>query len=172
MIIPPFNDTGEGGAEFYCLAFAPIIYRQMKTPRLPAALGIYFCAHKDFTRFSQHSFDSDGSCLSYTRGDDTHDSLEFLLLAVLLESSVHPAIWKLFPRTQFPSGFNVAEYEAARRRLCLLLFHFRSRERAAKLTAKMGHEPLMVCDPAATRISFGEANDEDEEITRAIVEVG
>src|SRR4051794_29061474 len=105
MITPPFSDAGEGGAEFRCLAFAPVSYRQTHKPALPAALGIYFCSHKDFTRFSRHSFAEDGHSLSYTRGDDRHDTLEFLLLSALLEDSVHPAGWRLFTRAQIPAAF-------------------------------------------------------------------
>src|SRR6266576_6848230 len=97
MAIPPFNDAGEGGAQFCCLAFAPVMYHPTLRPAVRAALGIYFCAHKDFTRFSRLSFDTDGHNLSYTRGDDIHDSLEILLLASLLEESVHPAGWRIFP---------------------------------------------------------------------------
>src|SRR3954464_9729068 len=118
MIIPPFNDVGEGGAEFYCLAFAPIKYRPTRQPEFPAALGIYFCAHEDFARFSRLSFTGDGRSLSYTRGDDRHDTLEFLLLCALLEDSVHPAVWRLFTRAQIPGSFHGVEYEAARRKLC------------------------------------------------------
>ncbi|MGZ5519245.1 MAG: hypothetical protein ACXWJX_16230 [Limisphaerales bacterium] len=172
MIIPPFNHAGEGGAEFCCLAFAPVMYRQTKAPRFPATLGIYFCAHKDFTRFSRLSFAADGHSLSYTRGNERHDTLEFLLLSALLESSVHPAVWRLFPRTQIPSSFNSDEYEDARRNVCRLLFHFRSLEMAARLTADLPHGPLMICDESAGRVAFGDSKDEDEEIERAIMQVG
>lgn len=170
MITPPFNDAGEGGAEFWCLAFAPVNYRQTRKPALPAALGIYFCSHKNFTRFSRHSFAEGGHGLSYTRGDDRHDTLEFLLLSALLEDSVHPAGWRLFPRIQIPSGFHSDEYEDARRNLCRLLYHFRSHEMAARLTADMPHQPLMVFDDTAGRVAFGDYKDEDEEIERAIIE--
>src|SRR5437879_3804226 len=113
MIIPPFNDAGEGGAEFCCLAFAPVRYRPTRQPEFPAALGIYFCTHKDFTLFSRHSFAADGRSLSYTRGDDKHDTLEFLLLSALLEDSVHPAAWRLFPLAQIPTSFCSDEYKDA-----------------------------------------------------------
>jgi hypothetical protein len=172
MITPPFSDAGEGGAEFRCLAFAPVSYRQTHKPALPAALGIYFCSHKDFTRFSRHSFAEDGHSLSYTRGDDRHDTPEFLLLSALLEDSVHPAGWRLFPRAEIPASFHSDDYEDARRKLCRLLFHFRSHEMAARLTADMPHQPLMVFDDSAGRLVFGDSKDEDEEIERAIVEVG
>jgi hypothetical protein len=91
MIIPPFNTAGDGGATFCCLAFAPVMYHQTRRPETPAALGIFFCAHKDFARFSRFTFSDDGHNLSYMRGDDTHESLEFLLLSAFLEESVHPA---------------------------------------------------------------------------------
>jgi hypothetical protein len=172
MIIPPFNDTGEGGAEFCCLMFAPVRYRQTRQPELPAALGVYFCAHKDFTHFSRHSFDSGGHGLSYTRGDDAHDTLEFLILSALLDQAVHPAGWRLFPRAQIPTGFRSDEYEAARRGLCRLLFHFRSRELAARLTADLPHQPLMAFDESAGRVASGDSKDEDEEIERAITGLG
>src|SRR5438477_11809573 len=120
MIIPPFHDAGEGGAEFCCLAFAPVRYRQTKKPALSAALGIHFCSHRDFTRFSRHSFAEDGHSLSYTRGEDKRDTLEFVFLAALLESSIHPAAWRLFPRAQIPPSFHSDGYEEARRDVCRL----------------------------------------------------
>jgi hypothetical protein len=172
MIIPPFNDAGEGGAEFCCLAFAPVKYRPTSQPEFSAALGIYFCAHKDFARFSRLSFAADGHSLSYTRGNDRHDTLEFLLLSALLEDSVHPAVWRLFPRARIPTGFDSHEYEEARRKLCRLLYHFRGREMAARLTSDVPHRPLMVCDDSAGRRAFGDCKDEDEEIEKAIIEVG
>lgn len=172
MVIPPFNDAGEGGAQFSCLAFAPVMYRQTQKPDSQVALGIYFCSHKDFTRFSRHSFDADGHNLSYTRGDDTHDSLEFLLLASLLEESVHPAGWRLFPRAQIPTSFHFEEYEDARRQLCRLLFHFRGREMVTHLTADMPHKPLMVFDDSAGHIASGDFKDDDDEIEKAILGVG
>ncbi len=172
MIIPPFNDAGEGGAQFCCLAFAPVMYHQTRTPELPAALGIYFCAHKDFARFSRISFDADRHNLSYTRGDDTHDSLEFLLLAALLEESVHPAGWRLFPRSQIPASFRCEDYEEARRKFCRLLFHFRGREMVARLTADMPHRPLMTFDVSAGRVASGDSKDDDDEIEKAILGVG
>ena len=172
MIVPPFTDAGEGGAEFCCLTFAPVIYRPTSQPEFPAALGIYFCAHNDFTRFSRLSFAADGRSLSYTRGNDTHDTLEFLFLAALLEDSVHPAGWRLFPRAQIPTGFHSDEYEDARRKLCRLLYHFRSHEMAARLMVDMPHKPLMVGDDSAGRVAFGDSKDEDEEIERAIIEGG
>jgi len=172
MIVPPFSNVGEGGAEFCCLAFAPVKYRPTLQPEFPAALGIYFCAHKDFTRFSRLSFAEDGRSLSYTRGDDRHDTLEFLLLAALLEDSVHPAVWRLFPRLQIPVNFQACEYEDARRKLCRLLYHFRGHEMAARLTADMPHQPMMVCDDSGGRVAFGDSKDEDEEIERAIIEMG
>ncbi len=172
MIIPPFNDTGEGGAQFWCLAFAPVMYHMTRKPPLPSALGIYFCSHKDFTRFSRHSFAENCHSLSYTRGHDRHDTLEFLLLSALLEDSVHPAVWRLFPGAQIPTSFHSDQYEHARRNLCRLLYHFRSHEMAARLTADMPHQPLMVCDESAGRVAFGDSKEEDEEIERAIIEVG
>src|SRR5258705_13914679 len=98
MIVPPFNDTGEGGAQFCCLAFAPVKYCPTSQPEFPAALGLYFCSHADFARFSRLSFDADGRGLSYTRGDETHDTLEFLVLSAFLDKAVHPAVWRPFPR--------------------------------------------------------------------------
>ena len=172
MIIPPFNDAGEGGAQFCCLAFAPVMYCPTRKPDLQAALGIYFCAHKDFTRFSRHSFGADGHTLSYTRGDDTHDSLEFLLLASLLEESVHPAGWRLFPRAQIPTSFHCEDYEDARRKLCRLLFHFRGREMVARLTADMPHRPLMTFDASAGCVASGDSKDDDDEIEKVILGVG
>jgi hypothetical protein len=172
MIIPPFHAEGEGGAQFCCLAFAPVKYHPSLQPEFPAALGIYFCSHADFTRFSRHSFAADGRSLSYMRGDDTHDTLEFLLLSALLDESVHPAAWRLFPRVQIPATFDSDEYRDARRQLCRLLFHFRSREMAARLTTDMPHRQLMVFDDSAGRIAFGDFKDEDEEIEKAIIEVG
>jgi hypothetical protein len=171
MIIPPFNNAGEGGAEFWCLMFAPVKYRATRQPELPAALGVYFCGHKNFTRFSRHSFDADGHSMSYTRGDDTHDTLEFLILSAFLDESVHPAGWRLFPRARIPTRFRSREYEEARRKLCRLLFHFRSQEMAARLTADMPHRPLMVFDDSAGRVALGDSRDEDEEIERAIIEM-
>ena len=172
MIIPPFNSDGEGGAQFCCLAFAPVMYSSTRKPDFRATLGIYFCAHTDFTRFSRLSFNSDGHNLSYTRGDDTHDSLEFLLLTSLLDESVHPAGWRLFPRGQIPASFHDEAYEDARRKLCLLLFHFRGREMVARLTADMPHRPLMVYDDSAGRIGSGDCRDDDEEIEKAILGAG
>ena len=171
MIIPPFKDAGEGGAEFWCLMFAPVKYRATRQPELPAVLGVYFCGHKNFTRFSRLSFDADGRSLSYTRGDDTHDTPEFLILSAFLDESVHPAGWRLFPRAQIPTGFRSREYEEARRKLCRLLFYFRSREMAMRLTADMPHQPLMVFDDSAGRVAPGDSRDEDEEIERAIIEM-
>jgi hypothetical protein len=172
MIVPPFNDAGEGGAEFCCLAFAPVLYRTTRQPRFPAALGIYFCAHKDFTRFSRLSFAADGRSLAYTRGDDNHDTLEFLLLVSLLEDSVHPAMWRLFPRASIPTSFQSPDYDAARQKLCQLLYHFRSLELAARLTADMPNDPLMICDESAVRIAFGDSKDEDAEIEKAVMNAG
>jgi len=169
MIIPPFNDAGEGGAVFCCLAFAPVKYRPTRQPEFPAALGIYFCEHKDFTRFSRLSFAADGRGLSYTRGDERHDTLEFLLLAALLESSVHPAMWRLFPRAEMPADFHSDGYEDARRKLCLLLYNFRSREMALRIMADMPHHQLIVCDDTAGRIAIGDSKEDDQEIEKAIL---
>jgi hypothetical protein len=166
-IIPLFNDTGEEGAEFYCLAYAPVWYHQTKKPALPSALGIYFCSHKDFTQYSQHSFAEDGHRLSYSRGDDKRDTLEFVFLSVLLESSVHPAMWRLFPRAKIPHSFQSDKYEQARRQLCCLLFHFRSQEMVARL---LPHQPLMTCDESARRVAFGDFTEEDKELEQAIIE--
>ena len=160
-------DEGEGKAKFYCLAFAPVKYRQTRAPRFSAALGIYFCSHKKFTRFSVSSYAEDGSRLSYTRGDDAHDTLEFVLLRQLLECSIHPAIWRLFPRKKIPKA--PTEYEDARRALCCLLFHFRSVEMAKRITAGMPNEPLMICDEAAGRLAIGDSKEEDVEIEKAIL---
>jgi hypothetical protein len=170
MIIPPFLDTGEGGATFHCLAFAPIRYRPTQSPEFPAVLGIFFCSHKDFTRFSRISFDADGGGLSYTRGNDRHDNLEFLLLVTLLEYSVHPAMWRLFPRSQIPAGFRSDHFEAARADLCRLLFHFRGNEMAARLTADLPHHPIIICDESAGRVAAGDSEEEDLEIEKAIME--
>jgi hypothetical protein len=172
MIVPPFHDEGEGGAQFCCLAFAPVKYQMTRQPEVPAALGIYFCSHADFTRFSRHIFAEDGRSLSYTGGDDTHDTLEFLFLSALLDESVHPAAWRLFPRVQIPATFHSDAYQDARRKLCRLLYHFRSREMAAQLAADMPHQPLMVFDISASRIALGDSKDEDEEIEKAIIGVG
>src|SRR5436305_12333595 len=132
MFTPQFMDSGEDGAGFYCLAFAPVKYCPTKAPEFPAALGIYFCAHLDFTRFSWISFAEDGRHLAYTRGNDRHDTLEFLLLSAFLESSIHPAVWRLFPRAQIPADFRSDQYDSARCELCRLLFHFRGLELAAR----------------------------------------
>jgi hypothetical protein len=43
---------------------------------------------------------------------------------------------------------------------------------AARLTADMPHQPMMVCDDSVGRVAFGDSKDEDEEIERAIIEVG
>jgi hypothetical protein len=170
MVIPPFNDAGDGGAEFCCLAFAPIRYRQTRKPELPAALGIYFCSHKDFTRFSSICFGADGQLLAYTRGNDRHDLLEFVMLSALLQNSIHPAVWRLFPQSKIPTGFRSEQYEAARRSLCSLLFYFRGLEAAARLTSDLPNDPLMVCDESAGRVALGDSKEEDEEIERVVSE--
>lgn len=174
MIIPAFKDEGENGAEFYCLAFAQVKYRRTGAARIPAALGIYFCAHKDFTRFSRMSFEADGNRLSYTRGDDKHDTLEFVLLKTLLEYSIHPTCWRLFPMVQMPEDFHSDQYEEARHAVCLLFFHFRATERAARATAKAGltREPRMISDETIPRIAFGDFKEEDQEIEKAILKRG
>src|SRR6516162_4877611 len=169
MIIPAFKDEGENGAEFYCLAFVQVKYRQTRAPRLLAALGIYFCAHQDFTRFSRISFAADGHSLSYTRGDDRHDTLEFVLLKTFLESCIHPACWRLFPRAQMPANFHSAQYDEARRAMCLLLYHFRAIEMMTRATADLPNEPLMICDETMCRISARDFKDDDEEIEKAIL---
>ena len=170
LIIPPFTNSGEGGAEFYCLAFAPVKYRQGRTkPRLPASVGIYFCTHARFTRFSQQTFGQDGHLHHYTRSPDGHDNLDFLILSVLLESSVHPAAWRLFPRAQIPPTFHSDEYENARRELCRFLFQFRTRERARRVMAAMAPEPLEIFDDAFSRLALGDSKEEDEEICKAVV---
>ena len=170
MIIPPFKDKGENGAEFYCLAFTQVKYRQRRAPRFPAVLGIYFSASENFARFSRISFAADGHRLSYSRGHENHDTLEFVMLRELLESSIHPACWRSFPRAQMPAKFRSAPYEEARHALCLLLFHFRGLESAARLIAGLPNEPLMLCDEAVRRIALGDFKDEDEEIKNAILQ--
>lgn len=170
MIVPPFNDTGDDGAEFYCLAFAPVIYRPTKKPEFSAALGIYFCSHRDFTRFSCSCFGPDANLLSYTRGNDRHDLLEFVMLSAHMQDSIHPAVWRLFPRSQIPANFRSEQYEDARRRLCSLLFYFRSLETAARFTSDLPSDPLMVCDESAGRVALGDSKEEDEEIEKVMSE--
>jgi hypothetical protein len=174
MIVPPFivHPFNDSDAEFCCLAFAPVRYSQFKKSRFAAALGIYFSSHKNCTSFSLHSFAEDGHSLSYSRGDDSRDTLDFLLLRALAESSIHPAVWKLFPRGKVPPGFRSEEYEEARRDLCHLLYHFRSQELALKLTAGLPHEPLTVCDESAERIAFGDSEEEDDELAKARIKEG
>ena len=169
MIIPAFKDEGENGAEFYCLAFAQVKYRQTRGERIPAALGIYFSAHKDFARFSRMSFAADGHRMSYTRGSENHDSLEFVLLKTHLESSIHPACWRLFPRVQIPADLSSAQYEEARSALCLLLYHFRAIETATRMAAGLANEPLMVSDDGAGRICLGDVKEEAQEIEKAVM---
>lgn len=171
MIIPPFNTAGDGGATFCCLAFAPVMYHQTRRPETPAALGIFFCAHKDFARFSRFTFGDDGHNLSYMRGDDTHDSLEFLLLSAFLEESVHPAGWRLFPRNRIPTSPHCEDYEDSRRKLCRLLFHFRSQEMVTRLL-NVPHRPLMTFDASAGRVALGDSQNDDDEMEKAILEVG
>jgi hypothetical protein len=150
--------------------FAPVMYRETKKPRFPAALGIYFCSHKDFTRFSRLSFAADGRHLSYTRGNEKHDTLEFMFLLTLLDESIHPAVWRLFPRTGIPVNFHSGEYEAARRHVCRLLLHFRSKEMAKKFYVDSPNDRLMICDDSATRLAIGDSRDEDNEIENVIRE--
>jgi len=163
-------DTADNGAEFHCLAFAPVKYRQGRQPRMPASLAVYFCTDKSFTRFSRHSFGENHYRLSYTRGVDDRDTLEFLFLLALLEDTVHPAAWRLFPRAQIPPNFRSDEYETARKDLCHLLYQFRSREMVARLTAKMRNEPLMIFDDSFGRVASGDSKEEDDEIEIAVME--
>src|SRR5438270_451196 len=115
MTLPPFKTVGQDGAEFFCLALAPVLYRQTQPPPLPATLGIYFCADQHFPRLNLISHAEDGSPLSYHRGNDSFDTPEFVFLSAFLDSSIHPAVWRLFPRDQIPSDFKSAPYEESRR---------------------------------------------------------
>ena len=172
MITPPFSPPadGEDDAEFFCLAFAPVKHRQTKQPLLDAALGIYYCQHESYTRFSQSTFAEDGQVLAYSRGDDDRDSLEFVFLTSMIDSSIHPAGWRLFPRAKIPSEFHSDEYEEARRDLCQLLFHFRTQESVSRMMSDLPQEPLMSFDESAGLVAFGDSREEDEEMERAVVE--
>jgi hypothetical protein len=169
MIIPPFKSFGESDAEFYCLAFTSVIYCPTRASEMPASLGIYYCEHAAFARFSRISYADKERHLSYTRGDESNDTLEFILLLTLTESSIHPATWRLFPRIDIPSDFRCAGYDAARRHLCTLLFSFRTRELATQSTKDFPHKPLMVSDGSVERIAFGDSKEEDAEIEKAIM---
>ena len=163
-------DKGEGRARFYCLAFAPVKYRQPKAPRFSAVLGLYFCSHRKFTRFSVSSYGEDGRLLSYTRGVDAHDTLEFVLLHQLLECAIHPAFWRLFPRKKIVKA--PEEYESARRALCRLLFHFRAIENAKRCMAGRPNVPLMICDETVPLLALGDSKEEDAEIEAAVLSAG
>ena len=164
---------GEGGARFYCLAFVPVRYFEKKKPKIPATLAIYYCAHKDFTRFSLSSQGSDGQPLSYSRGNDNHDSLEFLLLQTALEMglepAVHPSMWLLFPKDRISSGFRSPGYWASRRELCRLLFIFRGHETVRRMTADMPKSPLMVLERSVRRLAMEDSKVDDEEIQDAML---
>jgi len=71
-----------------------------------------------------------------------------------------------------PAGFQSDQYEEARQALCLLLFHFRAIERAARVIAKAGmpNEPLIIYDEAMPRIMSGDFKEEDQEIEKAILQ--
>jgi hypothetical protein len=169
--MPPFKQHGEGGAEFYCLSHVPVKYRQRKV-YVPAELGLYFCGHKAFTRFSRHCFAVDQRRLSYQRGDDWHDNLSFVLMSALLDAGVHPSMWRLYPHTEVPKTEDFREYELARRELCRILFRFRCKEMAARLTANMTSGALMMPADDVPRIGIGDYPEEDAESERALIENG
>jgi len=170
MIIPPFNMVAEDDAEFRCLAFTAVNYLHADRPETSAALGVYFCSHEGYTRFSRRCVAADGHTYFFTSGDNKHDTLQFHLLSSLLDESVHPAAWRLFPRVRIPDCFNSDEYEEVRRELCLLLNHFRNGEEADRLTADMPQRPLMVFDESVGRMAMGDSREEDEEICRAVMD--
>ena len=173
VIIPPFRKEGEDRAQFFCLAFVPVKYCKKKEPKIPATLAIYYCEHPGFTRFSLSSQTMDGEQLSYSRGDDDHDSLEFLLLRTALElglePAVHPAMWRLFLKDKIPPAFRSPGYWECRRELCKLLFVFRSQVYVQRLTADMPRHPLMVLEQSVGLLATGDLKVEDDEIDEALV---
>ena len=169
--MPPFKTQGEGGAEFRCLAYVPIKFRQQRS-HIPAELGIYVCSHEAFTRFSRHCFTADHARLAYTRGDDQCDTLPFIVLTALLEAGIHPSTWKLFPRMAIPTEANGRDYEEARREICRILHHFRYREMVARLTGDPVHAALVTPAAPTTRLAWGDCPEEDAEIEHEIATPG
>ena len=156
MITPLFHTKGENGADFLCLSYVPVKYGK----GLPAVLAIYFCDQKGFTRFSLECIGEEGASYSWTSGSDSIRSIEFVLLKQLVESSIQPAAWRLFPRSGISLELKTDEYEEARKELCKILYVFRGME---NIKMSLGEDiPRMICGEEAESgaLMF---NDEDRE---------
>jgi hypothetical protein len=176
MIIPPFKTMGKGRARFYCLAFIPVRYSELKTP---ATYGLYFCNHKRYTQFSFKTYSAQGELVASASGNEAHDNLESALflaaLGILGFLEAHPAMWRLFPKQNIPPRFRSPAYSRVRGQLCELLFTFRYHETAKRITKRMTSDlpkspPLMICDKSAKPLALEDAPEDDQEFGKAIME--
>jgi hypothetical protein len=94
--------------------------------------------------------------LSYSRGNDQHDSLEFALITAWYNNDVPPHAWHLFPADQADNywkdnGTHESAYAAMRKLLCSVLYFTRmkawSRKTVAPLFKPIASEIANPMDP-------------------------
>ena len=95
---PPFHTSGDPVGDFYALAFCEGTYVSPSgSTREDGFLVLYFSPTPEFTRLSYQTCTVDGRPLSYARGNDEHDTVEFALLRAWYEYRLPPHGWKLYP---------------------------------------------------------------------------
>src|SRR6266581_4288269 len=132
MRIPPFHSLGDGNGHFYAVAHVFGSYVPPSGRSQGEAFYILdFSPSKGFTRFSLSIVSPDGHQFAYSRGLDELDSAEYTLLHAWRDERVPMHAWRLFPSASVEeaafSGDAAARsaYEAARRRVAIILYHAR-----------------------------------------------
>lgn len=140
MDVPPFHSRGKPSSHFFALAYVAGFYlplppsaRKKPDPiRDGAFFVLNFSRSKAFTQYTYSTVSAEnGRVLTYTRGIDELDTLEYALLRSWQEHLIPPYAWKLYPETQIDWSTTKVEaktqaaYIKNRRKLAFVINHSR-----------------------------------------------
>lgn len=181
--VPPFHIPGQDTGDFFALAFVPGRYVGSSTGRSsPAFFMLCISTSEGHAPFNTMSIAmSDHECLSYHRGSDVLDTVEFAVLYASQLEGISPDAWRLYPLSEladavFPNETARDAYWTARRRLCLLLHVMRGSpgEPLFRSEGEFPSQQMNAPDSAEilrTVFEWGGAPDA-EELVRAIIKGG
>jgi hypothetical protein len=167
---PPFHLTGDPSGDFYALAYVDGTYSSPSgSTREEGFLVMYFSPSPDFTHLSFRTCTRAGRMLSYSRGNDRLNTLEFALITASYEYDVPSHAWQLFPVDLANDYWKVNDahaiaYAAMRKQLCSVLYFVRMRAWSKKTVPSL-------FTPIATEVANPmDPTPENEEIFRSAFE--
>jgi hypothetical protein len=173
MHIPRFHSVSKDDGHFYAVAY---VFGSYVTPSGRSEGDAFhvldFSPTPNFSRFSFSTVSPESHNFGYKRGSDDIDTAEYALLCAWQEEGVPPYAWLLFPSAAVvESDFNGdaearSAYEAARRRVALMLYFARGHRR---IKTKYPAEPMFRLSEAD--LPAGPMNSaESEEISKYVMD--